>query len=56
VLSRRPSTIKEIVTIELERPRTADARKSPEFHAYADRLWTLISEESAVPAGVADGG
>jgi len=42
VMAARPGRIVERVDIELERPRTADARVSPEFHAYGDRLSQLL--------------
>lgn len=46
VLSARPATLKEIVPINLGRPRTPDVVKSSVFHEYADHLWTLVSEEA----------
>ncbi|MGH3319052.1 MAG: ABC transporter ATP-binding protein [Streptosporangiaceae bacterium] len=45
VFSARPARIREVVTVDLPRPRDADMIRRPEFHAYTDHLWTLISEE-----------
>ena len=43
VLSKRPSTVREILTIDLPRPRDPVALRSlPEFHAYSARIWELL--------------
>jgi NitT/TauT family transport system ATP-binding protein len=46
VLGRRPGQIKEIVEIDLPRPRT-DSRTSPEAARYVDYIWNLIRAEAA---------
>jgi NitT/TauT family transport system ATP-binding protein len=38
VMAARPGRILERVTVDLERPRTAEVRQSESFHAYADAL------------------
>ncbi|MGC4932653.1 ABC transporter ATP-binding protein [Gordonia sp. DT30] len=38
VMAARPGRVVDRVGIELDRPRTAEVRQSPEFHAYADDL------------------
>jgi NitT/TauT family transport system ATP-binding protein len=45
VLGRRPGRIKEIVDIELERPRPLHMKRSAKFTAYVDRIWGLIEQE-----------
>ncbi|KHL10673.1 NitT/TauT family transport system ATP-binding protein [Mumia flava] len=42
VMSPRPGRIVELVPIDLPRPRTPDLLRSPEFHAYTDRLSALL--------------
>jgi NitT/TauT family transport system ATP-binding protein len=46
VMSNRPSNIKEIVTIDLPRPRNAEIKERPEFKAYVDQINALLSDES----------
>jgi NitT/TauT family transport system ATP-binding protein len=50
VLSPRPATIKEIITVPLPRPRTAGMIRSSEFHALHDRLSDLLFDPSTIPA------
>ena len=45
VLGRRPGRIKEIIGIDLERPRLLRIKRSPGFVAYVDRIWGLIEQE-----------
>jgi NitT/TauT family transport system ATP-binding protein len=45
VLSHRPSRVKEVMRVDLPRPRPDDVARSPEFHEYTIRLWDLLSEE-----------
>jgi NitT/TauT family transport system ATP-binding protein len=46
VLGRRPGRIKEIVTIDLPRPRR-DRRNSAEAGRLVDHIWSLIRDEAA---------
>lgn len=46
ILSNRPSSVKEIVKIDLPRPRDAAVKGSGEVQAYIDQISELLSEES----------
>ena len=45
VLARRPGRIQEMIDIDLPRPRPLSLKRSPEFVAYVDRIWTLIEKD-----------
>jgi NitT/TauT family transport system ATP-binding protein len=55
VMSARPGRILADIAIDLERPRKLEIKRSPEFIAYADEIWGMISTqlrpESPVAAG-----
>jgi NitT/TauT family transport system ATP-binding protein len=63
VVTNRPGRIKEIIEVDLPRPRSRASRSLPEFQALRDRVWQLLSSEhperselgDAVPVGVAAG-
>lgn len=46
VMSARPGRVKEIMTIDLPRPRAYETRRTPEFLKYRDHAADLIREES----------
>lgn len=46
VMSNRPSRMKEIVNIDIERPRDVATIMTKKFHELTDYLWTLLREES----------
>jgi NitT/TauT family transport system ATP-binding protein len=52
VMSYRPGRIKEIIDIDLPRPRTAESIQSPEFGKYVGRIWAILREE--VSRGMTD--
>ena len=45
VLGRRPGFVKEIVTVDLPRPRTLAMKRQPAFVATTDRIWGLIEHD-----------
>jgi NitT/TauT family transport system ATP-binding protein len=50
VFTRRPGRVKDVVDIELSRPRDLRVKRDPTFLRYEDRIWESIQEELAVPA------
>jgi NitT/TauT family transport system ATP-binding protein len=43
VMSKRPATVREIIPVDLPRPRDAIAlRSDPAFHRYVARVWDLL--------------
>jgi NitT/TauT family transport system ATP-binding protein len=51
VMSPRPGRIVEVVEIDLPRPRVPDLQRTPEFHAYVDRLSEILFGRSAPEPG-----
>lgn len=51
VMSHRPSVLREVIKIDIGRPRPAEAIKHPEFHRLTTHLWDLIREESSKTLG-----
>lgn len=45
VFTARPGRVKADIRIELPRPRTLEVKRTPEFTAYVDQVWSLIEEE-----------
>jgi NitT/TauT family transport system ATP-binding protein len=45
ILTRRPGRVKEIVPVNLPRPRSGELRTSREFVDLSAHVWRLIREE-----------
>jgi NitT/TauT family transport system ATP-binding protein len=45
VFSGRPGRVKEIIPVEIERPRKLRLKREPRFHKIEDRIWTLIEDD-----------
>jgi NitT/TauT family transport system ATP-binding protein len=45
VLRARPGRVKEVVEIDLPRPRPLSIKRTPEFVKYVDHIWSLIEDE-----------
>ena len=45
VFARRPGRIREVVKIDLPRPRALGLKRTPEFVRYVDHIWSLIEED-----------
>jgi NitT/TauT family transport system ATP-binding protein len=45
VFSGRPGRVKDIIAVDIERPRRLAIKREPRFHALEDRIWGLIEED-----------
>ena len=52
VLTARPGRVKQIVPIELARPRPFEIKHTNEFNAYVRQIWKLIEEEVLTSMGM----
>jgi NitT/TauT family transport system ATP-binding protein len=52
VFAARPGRVKEIIPINLPRPRAFAIKRTAAFVAYVDRIWGLLEEEVFRSTGV----
>ena len=52
VFTARPGRVKQIVQIELDRPRPFEIKHTAEFNAYVRQIWKLIEEEVLTSMGM----
>ena len=45
VITSRPGRVKEVLTVDLSRPRTPDVRNTPEFGRLRKYLWDILEDE-----------
>jgi NitT/TauT family transport system ATP-binding protein len=45
VLGRRPGRVKEIVRVDIARPRSLAVKRTPSFIAYIDAIWQMIEHD-----------
>jgi NitT/TauT family transport system ATP-binding protein len=56
VMSSRPGRIREVLAIDIERPRDLHVKRTPEFVAYTDAIWRLIEQEARADFESTSGG
>lgn len=47
ILSARPGRVREVVPVDLPRPRTIETKRAASFNQLEEHLWELIGEEAA---------
>lgn len=47
VVTDRPGRIREVITVDIPRPRSRDSRKLPEFQHLREHIWDLLSKDPA---------
>jgi NitT/TauT family transport system ATP-binding protein len=45
VMTARPGRIRDVITVEIPRPRPLQVKRDPQFVKYVDEVWNLIEEE-----------
>ncbi|MDA0159240.1 ABC transporter ATP-binding protein [Solirubrobacter ginsenosidimutans] len=46
VMSARPGRVRDVVDVDLPRPRDLHVKRTPEFVTYTDRIWRQIEQEA----------
>jgi NitT/TauT family transport system ATP-binding protein len=49
VMTQRPGHVEYVVEVDIERPRTLDILRTPEFHKYSDQLSDLLFTQQVDP-------
>jgi NitT/TauT family transport system ATP-binding protein len=52
-MTARPGRIREVIPIDLPRPRPLSIKREPAFVEYLDRIWMLIEEEGRLSGSTA---
>ncbi|HEY3867629.1 MAG TPA: ABC transporter ATP-binding protein [Actinocrinis sp.] len=50
VMTARPGRIRDVITVDIPRPRPLQIKRDPHFVEYVDRVWNLIEEEGRLAA------
>jgi NitT/TauT family transport system ATP-binding protein len=50
VMTARPGKIRDIITVDIPRPRPLQIKRDPQFVTYVDEVWNLIEEEGRLAA------
>jgi NitT/TauT family transport system ATP-binding protein len=45
VMTARPGRIRDVITVDIPRPRPLQVKRDPQFVKYVDEVWNLIEEE-----------
>ena len=45
ILKGRPSTVSDIITIDLERPRTRETLLMPRFSEHKEQVWSTLVDD-----------
>jgi NitT/TauT family transport system ATP-binding protein len=55
VMGAHPGRIRDVVKVEIERPRELSVKRTPEFLAYTDAIWRQIEDEVRADLGFSVG-
>jgi NitT/TauT family transport system ATP-binding protein len=50
VMTARPGRIRDVITVDIPRPRPLQIKRDPQFVKYVDEVWNLIEEEGRLAA------
>jgi NitT/TauT family transport system ATP-binding protein len=50
VMTARPGKIRDVITVDIPRPRPLQIKRDPQFVKYVDEVWNLIEEEGRLAA------
>jgi NitT/TauT family transport system ATP-binding protein len=49
-MTARPGRIRDVITVDIPRPRPLQIKRDPQFVKYVDEVWNLIEEEGRLAA------